>query len=643
MKYFNKLKSTKIHFTRSLRYISIILIFSTMELYGVIGGNTYEDVFTGEIYNVSPQAQQRFIQAKGEDESQVDKQLAALAHNAASDYQEGSRDYLAVSTLYYHKFQCVYRRLTRFLVKDRDFLQNVTGTLKEIHGAKRGMSKASEILKTVSTWLQSTITSPQLVVAHAAHAVLQLIGTLSSNRANETLDLKKDLLEIDKAISKINREINQIEEGVVNEPIKVLEETYIKQKALGENFINEDLQYTIEENLINSRKATYPFPWIKKCLENALKLPKTRKMLTFSRLEDFKRDEFFQRYSLETREGFEDVANNLVCSSDAPNTSKVPLRSSWYIHGDPGIGKTEAIMHLTKFFDLPVVKLNITSAEDLKAPNLIGMEALMPGATAGWLGRPLLATNAEGKTYLNAVLILDEFDRILLDPNSGVTGLAFFLDFLAPTKKSFYSPYFAAEMDIRYMHIFVTGNSEIPNTRKYKALRERFSKIIKFEPMGTDQQKEVLLEYLPDLGEFYKISNEVLDNQKNYLTEMAMQLAENPSSIRSCKQELSNIVLDFSTGGRAKVHARTQKQEKKKLAKPTRVVKKTEPTEQLESLRKALSCLLSADPILDETEEDEENQYVALTVEEIESADAVQSSIRETATEMGIPLKMEKN
>ncbi len=547
----NKKNTTKV-FKKFLYITTVFISFSIMENQEGSAMNPYEDIFTRDIYDVSTAKQSKFNSAKELPVDNYNRHLADLAHKEAFNNTTDTNQH-NVAILYYQKLHCVYKHLTHYLVEDRNFLEAARKKIITGVEVKGGTGILKDVMGAVVHWATSAISNPIKAVANAG---CHLAGALSGTLGGQDLEKKTCLGELEKAIAGVNKEINKLEEGVFNEPIKSLEEKYIKIK--NHLYMQEDLQNTIEDYFINSRKPSYPFPFVKKCLHYALDLPQEHKTFIAprDRLRDFRGSELFQRYSLSTREGLENVLVNMLFSSDR--------RTTCYLYGEPGIGKSTAIQELVEFLGLPFYKAKIRSIQDLTADNLEGSEALSSRVNTGWLVKPLLASNKNGEKYKNSVLILEDFDRVLLDPNSGATGLSFFLDYLDPLTTSFFSPYFNAEIDISSMHIFVTGNSPIPDSPEYQALKERFTERISFTPMDSSIQKEILAVYLEKLEKSFNIQiNDLNSDQRRDLVNIAMATAEYPTSIRNLKGTLSSICRDFVAGGWTKVENRKTKIEKK--------------------------------------------------------------------------------
>ncbi|MBL0941730.1 MAG: hypothetical protein IBJ00_03230 [Alphaproteobacteria bacterium] len=113
--------------------------------------------------------------------------------------------------------------------------------------------------------------------------------------------------------------------------------------------------------------------------------------------------------------------------------------------------------------------------------------------SVGWfaeaLMQPILGNT--GKTYSNAFLILDDFDRIIESKDKTLVN-SFCLDYLDPSKKFISShPYFKADVYIRDLIIIITANKKIPADPFYDALRTRI-KEIKFPTLSQSTREDII-------------------------------------------------------------------------------------------------------------------------------------------------------
>ncbi len=566
-------------------YFSLVLSFIYSEnLYSERG--IYEDVFTQDIYDVTDYAKRRYLSAlAGNDESgspllSDKKNYKDLAEDVSREVSkktgdESQREILG--TLYFQKICCVYTKITEYLRRHKQFLSDSLIEIECAFNSKTNTNLVHSLLDSVGKYATLVITTALSINPYLGGLkfITSLFGSLVGKSGDDNINKQGYLNDMRKTISEIENEIKKIEIGIFSESIKELEENYVLRKVALPKF-NDDLAHTIESTLINARKLNYPFAWLKLSLENALRLPSAPKVVDkLEALRRFKESKFFENYPTTTRQNLENVIISIAEGSSAPDTTSVPLRRTYFFYGDPGIGKSCAAEEIGKILGLPTEKWKIKSISELSSSNLEGTDPLSKETNYGWIVKPLLKGDSNKSTCTNGILILDDFDRVLLDPKSGVTGLAFFLDYLDPNKKSFYSQYFKAEIDISRIHIIVTGNLPIPKTKEYAALRERFMDIIQFEGMDISVRKKILEEYFSKLREYYHIPLEIEDNK---FVSMASEIAENPQSVRSLKKSLQNVVTDFSAGGWERVELRKNRilQEKESEEKES---KKKQPEE----------------------------------------------------------------
>lgn len=555
--------------------LSVILVnfFSINKL----NAGFYEDVFTPDIYDQSTRAQQKFTQRRHRDYSKKESNVDLTKHPVEEEIARlvwprtsgTDSERTCISTLYFQKLLCVEEKFVGNIRNQIQCLEGIKTNLKNANAQKGGASALSGLIgagiELVTNWTLSPIGALSRVGS-------KLLGHFSSTSAQNNDDLVKHGGEIDKGIQELKLEIQKYQNGVFCEPIKDLEEKYIFKKKL----IKEDLQYTIENNLINSRKPLYPFPFIKQCIEEALNLPtEHKKLVTETLLTKFRNENFFKSFKPSTKTDLESTIVSIAQYSKKEPVGEIPVRGIYYFWGAPGIGKSRTAQELSKLMGLPFWRCSIRGASDLSQENLEGSSCLGPRANPGWLGSPLLAFE-EGdkskKTYKNSVLILEDFDRILLDEQSGISSLAFILDYFDPLKKSFFSPYFNALIDISRINIVVTGNSPIPeDDEKYLALRERFTRIIEFFPFESKKKSEILTDFAKICRNHYDIPHSELKPNENlalkYVVDSAEELTDNPSSIRSCERSIENIFSNVKAAGWKRAREDTDDKLRTKRAK----------------------------------------------------------------------------
>ena len=292
-----------------------------------------------------------------------------------------------------------------------------------------------------------------------------------------------------------------------------------------------DFQARIEEALVQSKRSSFQAAQYRQFLQYALTVPVAHKKISSEGLnEKFLLDPVFKNYTDPLKADLLRVAHAIARNSQTEGSSGpvFPLREVCYFFGDPGNGKSTAAETLARLLGLAYFKTNIRSAQDLSQSSLEGSGGV--DGNPGWFVEALLASIsittggagsgvgieepadsepimeaikhsvrstdlrmvADVETYSNGFLIINDFDRILLDPYASTTALAFFLEYLDTDKKDFKSPYFKYKLPINRLNIIITGNHPIPSDPKFDALRDRLTEI-PFPPVGPGAFDDVIM------------------------------------------------------------------------------------------------------------------------------------------------------
>jgi hypothetical protein len=359
-------------------------------------------------------------------------------------------------------------------------------------------------------------------------------------------------LDIDKVQAALLRKKKQLVLEVNQENgISDLEIRYVLVKNLMQN---PEVERRIESALINARKpGVLGIDFFREFLINTLRLPFRKKKISLNPvlwgLEDphhfeeaLVRGDLTREqadagkklcaYSPETREAL----SHLVVQTQYSSRSPIPsYRRFHYFYGAPGVGKTTASRELAQLLDIPVFETNIRTGDDVSQEALEGADWMRPDAKVGSLSHALmkgfLPRREESielkldirraanygvtdhldisvpnpiweETYLNSMLIINDFDRLLLDPTTTTQTLAFFLDYLDPSKKSFYSPYFKAYIPMDALVIVVTGNNFIPDEDRFKALKDRLIET-EFTGFSEVQRQLIFGQFFDEIREKY--------------------------------------------------------------------------------------------------------------------------------------------
>ncbi|MFC1842449.1 AAA family ATPase [Candidatus Dependentiae bacterium] len=148
-----------------------------------------------------------------------------------------------------------------------------------------------------------------------------------------------------------------------------------------------------------------------------------------------------------------------------------------YLQGPPGVGKTFLTEEFANIMEAPLIKLKAT--DDIK--DIVGTNN-EPGS--------LLNSICKSGTTKNSIILIDEVDHVLNKKNY---SLQFFLPFLEPETKNFYSPYLRSDVDISHFCFVLCGNSEIEN----KAIKSRTT-IVVIDDLKKEAKKKIAYKMLDE-------------------------------------------------------------------------------------------------------------------------------------------------
>lgn len=342
----------------------------------------------------------------------------------------------------------------------------------------------------------------------------------------------------------------ELENGIENENISVLEQEYIANKLLIPPF----LQNTIETMLIRIRDEPYEISQKIEIVKNALNMPYALQTLNVKEIiKCFNNSEFFKVFDDELREKLREIIIK-ICIDSEGKTEELCHKTTCYLHGPTGSGKTSAVREIAKLLDLPLFEITINDLSDLSRNNVNGVRGY-PSSSPGWLAEALMKKNAKMRRVVNAILLLNDFDKVLFQgsnnrPNSSALNLL--LDLLDPEKRFFDSGYFQAETPIIYLNIFVTSNRPLPkfdntseNYNDFAALISRVD-IVEFKGFPEDKLESYFCEkYLDKLLIKYQLENDTTTG--TFInTAIAQQKAINgdrPIELRDLKKRLEKLVI----------------------------------------------------------------------------------------------------
>ncbi|WP_032112540.1 AAA family ATPase [Candidatus Paracaedibacter symbiosus] len=324
-------------------------------------------------------------------------------------------------------------------------------------------------------------------------------------------DSKK--LDFQKVWDTLENKKKELIRNIVKENISDLEFTYVLRKR----FYPAELRSKIEGSLLGARNPG-PFPplsSIRVFLENCLDFPIQKKVIEFNSdfwnlnadssnstalTHNLRSYHNLCSYNEETKEEFKKLISQLIASSqdtvETQNTADTESKRAFYFFGGPGVGKTTAAEEILNHLGLPFFVTPIRSGRDISQSSLEGQGYSSQNSNLGYIVQALLRGCKEREqdeikrfeissdkafkhtsnvqyvfyvkikkvreTYSNTIIILNDFDRLLLDPGTATQTLAMLLDYLDPKKATFFSPYFDRYVPIKDLIFIITANNEIP-------------------------------------------------------------------------------------------------------------------------------------------------------------------------------------
>ena len=310
------------------------------------------------------------------------------------------------------------------------------------------------------------------------------IGQLPDSAEKEFWSIPRD--EAKKELFKLDFQFKLLKKSINKEPIYDLEKKYVVMKR---KIKSSEIKNQIEQVLLLCREEAVYLELLRRFIDNCLAMPNS--CLQVTPPERLSEIDFFKHFTPELKNRLGEITTKLSFDSFENDGVKGSKRCIYYFHGDPGTGKSECARKLADLCGLPYFILPIRRVEDLSSQALEGSDRTMMAHNPGLLAKALMSKSKDSKSYLNAILILDDFDRVLLASEG--TGpippaLAFLLDYLDPLKSTYYSPYFQTFIDVSRLSIFITANQPIPSKVKnnskdkrgfdpFDALRSRVSEV----------------------------------------------------------------------------------------------------------------------------------------------------------------------
>jgi hypothetical protein len=267
--------------------------------------------------------------------------------------------------------------------------------------------------------------------------------------------------------------------GIDKESVCDLEIKYILIKR---KIASKAIQDEIEKALLLCREEAVFLELLRKFIDNALAMPISTLVINYrTALEKLRSSPGFNNFETQVQRTLSKIVTKLAFDSLEPDDAPGNHRCIYYFHGDHGAGKSMSARLIPTVCNLPYLVVSLRTIADLSSDALEGTERTMMTNNPGLLANALMSKNKDGKSYENAVLILEDFDRVFLDGKDS-QALVFLLDYLDPTKRDFLSRYFSSLVKISRLSIIITANRAIPKKPEdgfdhFAALRSRVSEL----------------------------------------------------------------------------------------------------------------------------------------------------------------------
>ena len=272
------------------------------------------------------------------------------------------------------------------------------------------------------------------------------------------------------ALTDMNLEYAQLIKGIKTELWHKYEEIYVKKRR----FLGTDLQESFENKFISARAVgglgteqylsffgrALDVSTMKKRIGGEVDPDLEVRRLLYQ----FDQDEELRGYSPEVQHELKKLLITAFYCSRLPDTQEDDrpyIRRAVYAYGAPGSGKTSASKAIPKLLGLPFCEKTVFDISDLSGPSLLGDVLWGQKAGPGWLADAMISTNTqERKSFKNAFLILNDFDRVLMGEGSStvVTLLLYLLD---PDTRKTKNPFFDGQLDIGNLFITLNGNRQL--------------------------------------------------------------------------------------------------------------------------------------------------------------------------------------
>ncbi|MFC1841967.1 AAA family ATPase, partial [Candidatus Dependentiae bacterium] len=258
-------------------------------------------------------------------------------------------------------------------------------------------------------------------------------------------------------------------------PLKHPIDKYEIDFAKCKRFLPEALQNSSVEAFDLAYQKNYLMDSKLEFLKLALQVPLRSKRLKPLTLEDSQASELLSGYEKKVAQKIlVKFFNHYARFSKKASTADTP-KTIFYLQGPPGVGKTFLTRKFAELMGAPLIELKV----DKKIEKVIG-NTDDPGSLLNAICRPGIPRNA--------IILFDEVDSFV---NNNKDSLQFFLPFLEPSEKYFYSPYLKTNIDISHFCFVLCGNTPLEN----EAMCSRPTMIV-IEDLSKDAKKKIAYKIL---------------------------------------------------------------------------------------------------------------------------------------------------
>lgn len=261
---------------------------------------------------------------------------------------------------------------------------------------------------------------------------------------------------------------------------------------------------------------------------------------------------YSEKTKIELKNSIKKICRQAHLAHDYGCTDTIKGKQIFLFYGDPGTGKSHAALTIAKELTLPVYEIRALREEDFGYGKLSGNSEYLD-SKLGIIFKPFYVKDADGKGFMNPVIIINEVDRMMGKHNGMLKPL---MDLFDETIKKIYSTYFGADMDFSGLIWILTANTDFglsgsnnTDPSKFKngkdplaALRDRM-KLIHFDHIPEQHIKIFLSDFITTQKLFlyssYYDSQEALSMKDKLMSFIAKRYQN--QSIRFIEEEARRL------------------------------------------------------------------------------------------------------